>query len=107
MPPVPQPQGVNVVVPDDQVAGHYANVVGAWHTPHEFAVDFAVIQPFVGGAPGSMQARVVTRVRIPPTIVFDLLRAINDNLAQYEETFGEIKRPEPETSDEPSDEGEE
>jgi hypothetical protein len=46
-------------------------------------------------------ARVVARVRIPPTIVFDLLRAVNENLAQYEEAFGEIKRP----SDEAPDEG--
>jgi Protein of unknown function (DUF3467) len=81
-----------VVVPEDQVAGAYANFVGVWHTPHEFAIDFAVIQPFAG-PPGSMQARVVSRVRIPPTIVFDLLRTINENLAQYEEAFGEIKRP--------------
>jgi hypothetical protein len=105
MPPAsPDPHGVNVVVPDDQVAGHYANVVGVWHTPHEFAVDFCVIQPFVGGEQGSMQARVVTRVRIPPTIVFDLLRAINDNLAKYEDTFGEIKRPESLPTDDPAEE---
>ena len=103
MPPEPQPPEVSVVVPDDQVAGHYANVVGVWHTPHEFAIDFCVIQPFVGGTPGSMQARVVTRVRIPPTIVFDLLRTVNENLAQYEEAFGEIKRPENQASDEEDD----
>jgi Protein of unknown function (DUF3467) len=100
MPPVPEPQGINVVVPEDQIAGHYANIVSVWHTPHEFAIDFAVIQPFAGGPEGSMQAMVTARVRIPPTIVFDLLRTINENLAQYEQTFGEIKRPEPEEAEE-------
>ena len=99
----PEPQGFNMVVPEDQIAGRYANVVGVWHTPHEFAIDFAVIQPFAGGPPGSMQAMVTSRVRVPPTIVFDLLRAINENLAQYEETFGEIRRPDENKSDE--DEG--
>jgi hypothetical protein len=89
----PEPGKFNVVVPEQHVAGAYANLVGVWHTPHEFAIDFAVIQPFAGGPPGSMQAMVVSRVRIPPTIVFDLLRAINENLAQYEDTFGEIRPP--------------
>jgi hypothetical protein len=90
----PEPAGFNVLVPDDKVAGAYANVVGVWHTPHEFAIDFAVVQPFAGGPEGSMQALVTARVRVPPTIVFDLLRAINENLAEYETEFGEIKRPE-------------
>jgi hypothetical protein len=96
----PGPQGFNVVVPEDQIAGAYANVVGVWHTPHEFAIDFAVVQPFAGGPEGSMQAMVTSRVRVPPTIVFDLLRAINENLAEYEEQFGEIKRPDEQADDE-------
>ncbi len=86
-----QPQNLQVNVPPEQVAGHYANLVGVWHTPHEFAIDFCVIQPFAG-QPDSMAAQVVARVRIPPTLVFDLLRAVNENLGQYEDAFGEIKR---------------
>jgi len=87
-----QPQNLQVNVPPDQVAGHYANLVGVWHTPHEFAIDFCVIQPFAGAEPDTMSAQVVARVRIPPTLVFDLLRAVNENLGQYETQFGEIKR---------------
>jgi hypothetical protein len=32
-------------VPDDLVAGAYSNVMGVWHTPYEFTLDFGVFQP--------------------------------------------------------------
>jgi hypothetical protein len=86
-----QPQNLQVNVPEGQVAGSYANLVGVWHTPHEFAIDFCVVQPFAG-APDTLAAQVVSRVRIAPTLVFELLRAINQDLGEYEEQFGEIKR---------------
>ena len=35
-------------------------------------------------------------VRIPVTLLFDVMRALNDNLAAYESAWGEIKRPEQE-----------
>lgn len=84
---------LRINVPPDQVAGHYANLVGVWHTQHDFAIDFCVIQPFAGGDEDTMSAQVVSRVRIPPTIVFDLLRSINENMADYEKSFGEIRQP--------------
>jgi hypothetical protein len=37
--------------------------------------------------------RVVARVKIPPTVVFSLIRAINENMTRYEQAFGEIQRP--------------
>ena len=40
--------------------------------------------------------RVVSRVRIPVTLLFDVMRALNDNLTAYESAWGEIKRPEQE-----------
>ena len=85
-----KPQELQINVPPDQVAGSYSNVVGVWHTQHEFAIDFCVNQPYAGG-PGQVAAQVVSRVRIPPTIVFDLLRALNENLGQYESSYGPIK----------------
>ena len=33
------------------------------------------------------------RVRVPPTVLFDFLRTINDNLSTYESNFGSIQRP--------------
>jgi Protein of unknown function (DUF3467) len=97
-----QGQQLNVSVPEDQAIGHYANLVGVWHTPHEFAIDFAVVQPFLPTGPG---AQVVCRVRIPPTIVFELLKTLNQNLTEYEKVHGEIQRPN-QNMDEPMEGGE-
>jgi hypothetical protein len=38
-------------------------------------------------------SRVVTRVKIPVTLIFDVLRALNENMTLYEERYGEIQRP--------------
>lgn len=84
---------LRINVPADQVAGHYANLIGVWHTQHDFAIDFCVIQPFAGDEE-TTSAQVIARVRLPPTIVFDLLRSLNENLADYEKSFGEIKEQE-------------
>jgi hypothetical protein len=40
-----------------------------------------------------MPTRVVARVKIPVTLIYDVLRALNENMTRYEETFGEIQRP--------------
>jgi hypothetical protein len=89
---MPQSTNVTINVPPDQVAGAYANVVGVWHSPHEFAIDFCVNQPYSSG-PQTLAAQVVSRVRIPTTIVFDLLRALSENLGEYESEYGPIRQP--------------
>jgi len=38
-------------------------------------------------------ARVVSRVRVPPGQVFEILKALNENMTHYERAFGEIRRP--------------
>jgi hypothetical protein len=37
---------------------------------------------------------VVARVRLPTGLVFDVLRALNQAMTEYEAIFGEIRRPE-------------
>ena len=46
-------------------------------------------------APVRVECRVVSRVKIPVTVLFDVLRALNENMTRYEQVFGEIRRPEP------------
>jgi hypothetical protein len=41
-----------------------------------------------------VDCRVVSRVKIPVTVLFDVLRALNENMTRYEQVFGEIRRPE-------------
>jgi hypothetical protein len=85
-----------VQVPPDMEPGVYANFLGVWHTAYEFTLDFAVTQP---PQPADdhvkVPCRVVSRVKVPVTVLFDVMRALNDNMTRYEETFGEIRRPGP------------
>ncbi len=84
--------------PDAEV-GVYANILSVWHTAYEFTLDFAATQPPQPADPenpdagGVVPSRIVSRVKIPVTVVFDVIRALNENMTQYEEQFGEIQRP--------------
>lgn len=80
--------------------GVYANRLAIWHSAHEFTLDFIVpsqpAQPAV--TPEGQQViraphRLVARVRIPPGSVFDIIRALNENMDHYEKRFGAIKTP--------------
>lgn len=83
-------QDIEIHVPPLAAVGSYANLVGVWHSPHDFALDFCLVQPFTPDGP---QATVVSRVRIPPTVVLNLLQSLSQNLLEYEKTYGEVQRP--------------
>ena len=88
-------QQLQVQVPDDLQGGVYANMAAVWHTPYEFTLDFAVLQPPMADDEGNqvVPARVVARVKFPPSQIFQLLQAINGNMTAYEEQFGAITDP--------------
>src|SRR5438874_7953110 len=85
----PDQQELQVSIPDNVAAGVYSNMALVWHTPYEFTLDFAAMEPTDSNR---VPCRVVSRVRIPPTVIFDLMRALNENMSKYEARFGEIKR---------------
>ena len=87
--PNPQKQQVNVVVPDEVKHGEYANFLLVSHSPHEFTLDFCQLLP--GKETGKVNAEIVSRVRIAPTMVGRVLNALNTNLSNYEERFGQVK----------------
>lgn len=80
-------------IAEDLEGGVYANNVVIWHTGHEFTFDFASRLPTGSGDAGgdNVPFRVVSRVKVPVSLVFEVLKAINTNMAKYEETFGEIR----------------
>jgi hypothetical protein len=81
---------------EEMEPGVYANFLGVWHTGHEFTLDFAATQPPTSTDEGTVvPCRVVARVKIPPTRVFDIIKTLNANLTGYEETSGDIKSPNP------------
>jgi hypothetical protein len=102
-----QPPQFSLQVPDDLTAGAYSNLVAVWHTPYEFTLDFAVTQPAqvmtddTGTRQSVTPARVVSRVKIPPAAVFELMQALSKNERLYEERFGPIQQPAPGRQDPP------
>jgi hypothetical protein len=91
-----RPVEFEITVPDELEGGVYANVLNVWHTPYEFTLDFGVLgparEPPDEDEPIKVPVRVTSRVRVPPTILFDILRALNQNMTTYEMTFGTIQR---------------
>ena len=90
-----EPQQIQIQVPDEVQGGVYANMAVVWHTPTDFTIDFAVTAPPTAGPEGQpvVPARVVARVKFPPSQIFQLLQAINANMTNYEAAFGPIATP--------------
>ncbi|HEX7434540.1 MAG TPA: DUF3467 domain-containing protein [Anaerolineaceae bacterium] len=65
----------------------YANLVRISHSPAELVLDFARILP------GDTAPNVVSRVLMTPLSAKLFLNALNENLARYETSFGEIRLP--------------
>lgn len=94
--PTEPPPRVALYLPDDLEAGVYANMLSTWHTGHEFTLDFAAIQRVREAGDGEvvLPSRVVTRVKVPPSAIFEMIRIMNEAMTRYEQTFGEIRLPE-------------
>ena len=97
-----QPQHLHFAIelPDDLHAGAYANVLAAWHSTYEFTLDFAStgpVRPRTAADPAAgleVPCRIVSHVKIPVPLVFDVIRTLNEEMTKYEAEFGEIRRPE-------------
>jgi hypothetical protein len=93
-----RPIELKLDVPPELEGGTYANVLNVWHTAYEFTLDFGVMQqvgePEDADAAVQVPVRVVSRVRIPVTLLFEVLKALNTNMTGYESTFGSIRPPE-------------
>ncbi len=101
-PEQPLPQQFQVEVPEEVHAGTYADFATLWHTRDTFVLDFAAItQPaHPGQGPDGedvavIPTRVVARVRIPPSQVFELMRALESQLSAWESENGRGPRTEP------------
>lgn len=89
-------------------AGTYADFMVAWHTPDTFVLDFACLTkpPFLAedgtsGTPiGVFPGRVVSRVRIPPGQIWEVMRALNTQLLAWEQETGK-RMPPPEPNQDP------
>jgi hypothetical protein len=77
---------IQIELPADLEAT-YANFALITHSPSEMILDLARILPNVP------KAKVYARIVMTPMNAKLLHRALGDNLAKFEEKFGEIKTP--------------
>ncbi|MCO6007827.1 DUF3467 domain-containing protein [Actinoallomurus purpureus] len=91
----PQEHRVEITVPPDHEVGVYAGFASVWRTQDSFVIDFstAVRPPEMmedeGGTPYiHVPAQVVSRVRIPPSQVWELMKVLEQNLSAYERESG-------------------
>jgi hypothetical protein len=84
-PPAPGGPQIQIQLDEAIASGVYSNLVLINHTENEFVLDFAFL------APGTPAAKVRTRILSAPRHTKRLLRALQQNVARYEERFGEIE----------------
>ncbi len=77
---------INIELPGDLEAT-YTNFAIINHSPSEIVIDFARLMP------GVPKAKVHARIVLTPLNAKLLLKALQDNLAKYEEKFGEVRLP--------------
>jgi hypothetical protein len=81
-------QRIQISLPPDQLSGEFADFVRAWHTKDCFVLDFSSFtEPAIRDeASGDLilNATIVSRVRIPPSQVFELMKALEQQLSLWE-----------------------
>ena len=82
--------------------GVYASFANLWHGPDVFTIDFAALsappergEDENGHGFNRFQTRVVSRVRIPPSQVFELMKALEIQLSAWETETGHKPSPPP------------
>jgi hypothetical protein len=74
---------VQIKINEESFKGAYSNAAIISHTQSEFLLDF--ISVFHG------KGLLTSRVIVSPNQAKHVLRALGDNIANYEKNFGEIK----------------
>lgn len=87
-------QILNIELPSD-VPTAYADFASVWHTSDVFVMDFVamVAPPQPGEGPNgepvtAAQCRVIQRVKVPPKQVFELMKALEQQLSAWEAETG-------------------
>ncbi|PIZ00625.1 DUF3467 domain-containing protein [bacterium (Candidatus Howlettbacteria) CG_4_10_14_0_8_um_filter_40_9] len=81
-----QPQQIQIKADDATANGVYANMMQIAHTKEEFALDFMNIMP--------PQGALVSRIFTSPGHAKRILKALEENIKNYEKQFGNIEEAE-------------
>ncbi len=77
-------KNINIKIEKSVAQGEYANLVLNVFSPSEFIFDFAKLLP------GIDEANVHTRIIMTPSHAKMFLRSLQDSIAKYENTHGQI-----------------
>lgn len=81
----PQQPTFRIVLDDHVAQGEYINFANIIHSPSEFVVDFGRV------VPGKSDVKVFSRIIMTPLHTKQLLAALAQNVAIFEQKFGEIR----------------
>ncbi len=80
-----QKNELQIELSPEVATGSYSNLAVIAHSAQEMFLDFVAL------APNMPQAKVVSRIIMTPENAKNLLFALRDNIAKYEQIFGEIE----------------
>jgi hypothetical protein len=78
-----KPKEIRVDFPKELYGGVYSNHMGVTHTREEFIMDFLMVAP----PTGAVNARII----VSPGHIKRIVKALQENIAKYEEKFGSIQ----------------
>jgi hypothetical protein len=79
-----QKNKLNIELNEEIADGIYSNLAIITHSNAEFVVDFVRMMP------GMPKAKVKSRILLTPLHAKKLLKALHENVARYEKSFGTI-----------------
>jgi hypothetical protein len=95
---------VVIEVPEGVAGGQYADFASVWHTDDVFVFDFAAlkaapsqVQTPDGQLVHVIQGQVVARVKMAPAQVWEVMKALNEQLAAWESETGRTYGQQPPT----------
>lgn len=90
---------MKITLPPGMASGVYADFVAVWHSRDVFTLDFVSLSGPTGntdlqaGPGATRQAEIAARVRIPPSQVFEMMKALETQLSAWERETGKQKPP--------------
>ena len=107
--PTPEPEPrLEIEISPEVEPGEHADFASIWYTHDTFVLDFASLRqpPYLDedGDDGDaivLAARIVARVRIPATQVWELMRALEQQLTSWERQTGQPGPQEPDLPNAP------
>ena len=83
-------------LPSKVIDGKFADFASIWHTPNVFVLDFVAVtsppkvdeDPHTGEESSVIPGRVVSRIKLPPEQVFEVAKALTQQLEAWEQETG-------------------